>query len=150
MTNKQFKNFLKKINVTTDCWLWEGSLNKDGYGNFRIEDKTIKAHRLAYELCFGEIPNDLYILHSCDNPKCVNPKHLTPGTQKENMKDAVNKGRIAFGDRVGCSKLTNQEGREVRDLSRCGLFRHKQIATWYGIAESTVANIKRGYRRSMT
>lgn len=150
MTDKQFINFLKRVCPTPTCWLWEGTINSDGYGSFRLGDRTVKVHRLSYELCYGPIPNSLYIMHKCDNPRCVNPEHLAAGTQKQNMQDAVAKKRIAFGERVGCAKLTDQEGREIRDLAKSGLFEQKVIASWYKVAPSTVANIKRGYRRSMT
>lgn len=151
MNTKQLHNFLRKIQEHPNgCWLWQGSKNPDGYGRFNLNGHTLMAHKILYELIIGPIPAGLYLLHKCDTPNCVHPLHTFPGTQKVNMQDAVQKRRIAFGERVGCAKLSDREGREVRDLAKCGLFMQKDIAEWYTIHPSTVANIKRGYRRSMT
>lgn len=132
------------------CWLWKGSVDGKGYGRFWVGTGHVAAHRVVYEYFEGEIPKGLNLLHSCDTPLCVNPKHMTPGTQKENLEDAVAKGRIATGQRHGSSKLTDQEGRQIHDLANSGLFSNKQVGKWYGIAGSTVSQIKTGARRSAT
>lgn len=88
------ERFNSKFNIDDDnCWLWTGSLDKDGYGFLMYEGKAIKAHRYAFILNRGEIPEDLQICHSCDIRNCVNPNHLFLGTQKDNMQDAMKKGR---------------------------------------------------------
>jgi hypothetical protein len=78
------------------CWLWIGSVNNKGYGQLSGQ----YAHRVSYQIVHGAIPEGLYLLHSCDVPCCVNPGHLHPGTQKQNMEDAVRKGRVARGSRL--------------------------------------------------
>jgi hypothetical protein len=80
----------------TDCWLWHGPTDCDeGYGRLYISrHKHIYAHRLSYELHFGPIPDGLDILHGCDNPRCVNPYHLSAGTHQDNMDDMIAKGRL--------------------------------------------------------
>ncbi len=79
-----------------ECWLWTGSKDALGYGRIsRGADKSPqKAHRLSWEIHNGELSSDLVIRHKCDNPSCVNPFHLLPGTQKENMQDASDRNRL--------------------------------------------------------
>jgi HNH endonuclease len=77
----------------TDCWNWNGSIGMDGYGKAKRRGKTIRAHRLVYSFYKGEIPHNYFVCHSCDNPLCVNPKHLWVGTHKENELDKTTKGR---------------------------------------------------------
>lgn len=92
------ERFEDKIFYSPDgCWYWLGHVCKDGYGQItiRTDDNryTSKAHRIAYQICKGDIPKGMYVLHSCDNPRCVNPDHLSVGTQKDNIKDMFQKGR---------------------------------------------------------
>ena len=70
----------------TACWLWTASLNSDGYGNFRFAGVSAKAHRIAYEMCVGPIPDGLELDHLCRIPSCVNPAHLDPVTHVENCR----------------------------------------------------------------
>lgn len=80
------------------CWLWTGSFFANGYGRFKEIGVTgQKAHRRSYEIHKGKIPEGMYVCHSCDNPPCVNPDHLWLGTNSDNMKDMVRKGRGRWG-----------------------------------------------------
>jgi hypothetical protein len=89
--------FLQKVLKTENCWLWTGSKIPKGYGKFQTvisknKYKQEYSHRISYELFVGKIENKC-VLHTCDNPSCVNPKHLFLGTQKENIEDRQQKGR---------------------------------------------------------
>ena len=87
------EDFWKKVDVKseTECWNWKGHSQR--YGRLIYQREEIKAHRLAYRLTYGKFDDSLCILHPCDNPLCCNPKHLFIGTQDDNMKDMVAKGR---------------------------------------------------------
>jgi|688.fasta_scaffold575188_2 hypothetical protein len=99
-TETKEERFNKKyiINDVTDCWEWTAALNNIGYGMFRwASNKMRSAHRVSYELFNGPIPDGMAVCHKCDNPKCVNPKHLWVGTLKQNAQDMVAKGRSGRG-----------------------------------------------------
>lgn len=107
------------INYATDCWEWTGSLCSKGYGHISIRTgKQVYAHRMAWEMLVGKIPEGLCLLHKCDNPKCCNPDHLIPGTNKQNSEDGVSKGRIRGAVKV----LFNLHGSRVciADIARIG------------------------------
>ncbi len=95
------QRLLNKTNKTDACWLWIGSLNNKGYGQIGVShNKTAYTHRVSYTLFVGEIPKGLNVLHKCDRPSCLNPKHLFLGTQKDNMQDWKRKGRTTLGSKA--------------------------------------------------
>jgi len=97
----------------TGCLLWTGATDACGYGRFSLNGRNGSAHRIAYELSVGEIPNDLHVLHHCDIPSCVNSEHLFLGTHHDNMGDAAVKGRVR-------SKLSVPQVRQIKRLLRKG------------------------------
>lgn len=82
-----------RVDKTGDCWVWTGATVHNGYGTISVNNRLVRTHRLAYELTHGPIPAGMKVLHTCDNPPCCRPDHLFLGTDKDNVHDAVDKGR---------------------------------------------------------
>lgn len=105
---ERFEN-LYQHNWDNGCWEWLGGKNNIGYGMFRQGDKMRTAHRVGYELFNNTtIPKNMCVCHTCDNPKCVNPKHLWLGTMKQNTTDMIKKGRSRFGKTKGGKQPTKE------------------------------------------
>ena len=97
------------------CWLWSGKPSRtNGYGRIRCLYKTYRAHRVAYQLTYGEIPQTMWVLHRCDVPMCCNPSHLFLGTNADNSADRTLKGRSARGDRHGAATHPETRARGQR------------------------------------
>ena len=118
---------------TNDCWEWTGNFLSTGYGSLSIANVHYLAHRLAFLLANGRIDPDLLVMHSCDNRKCVNPKHLSQGTDADNIKDAWVKGRLQKGERNGMSKLSETEVIKIRSEFQSGRFSMVQLGKQYGV-----------------
>jgi HNH endonuclease len=109
------------------CWLWTGALNDHGYGwmSTTRKDGPDRAHRIAWRLFKGPIPEGLYVLHRCDTPRCVNPNHLFLGTQTDNNADKEAKGRgtkppLHLGEKHPRAKFTEAEIKEIRRRKAVG------------------------------
>lgn len=120
-------DFWSKVEKTDGCWLWRGTLSTGGYGRTRVGGKKQLAHRVAYSLAVGAIPEGAVVCHACDVPACVNPAHLWVGTHAENIADRDAKKRFAKGEGHGSHKLTDVEVLEIRA-------RHTAGATFCGMA----------------
>lgn len=127
-----------------ECWLWQGGKDSCGYGRFMRSGKEIKAHREMYELFKGPIPVGAILLHSCDNPACVNPSHLTPGTHVANQQDKFMKGRQAMGETVASARLSEEQVREMRDAYQFRKCTYKDLAAKYGVHKDTARKAIRG------
>lgn len=86
--------FYARTTKCGDCLIWNGYVNPDGYGKVRRNGVCERAHRALWKELKGEIPDKYVIMHSCDNRSCVNINHLSLGTQKQNIRDAIEKGRV--------------------------------------------------------
>ena|SRR3990167_10446152 len=127
------------------CWLWTGRKDRRGYSCIRFENKAHKGHRVSYQLFIGEIPEGMCVCHRCDTLNCVNPYHLFLGTQKDNMRDCLLKGRYANskGDSNPNHKLTKDQVIFIRKSVQSGVtIRHleKELNTPY----STIWSICKG------
>lgn len=142
MTRKKTEqDFWEKVNKNCPrgCWLWTASTSSDGYGKLQVDKKTTYAHRFSWELHNGPIPNGLLVLHECDVPACVNPKHLFLGDNQVNADDKTHKGRnnSPRGEDHGKSKLTDEEVLNMREDRKNGMTVINLIEK-YGISKSTV------------
>lgn len=87
------KRFWKYVEKTSACWLWTGAKIPNGYGHITVNRRSLKAHRLSWELHYGLVPTGMFVCHRCDVKACVRPEHLFIGTNRDNQLDAVAKGR---------------------------------------------------------
>ena len=124
---------------TNGCWNWTGRTNIGGYGWIRLNGQVI-AHRAAFSLFVSEIPRGKYVLHHCDNRRCVNPDHLFLGDAKSNMLDAKAKGRTwkPKGSLHPMAKLNEASVRAIRALSADGKTQ-SEIARLFGLVPSTIS-----------
>lgn len=159
--------FWEKVQKTDKCWLWTGSLHRQGYGMIQgsSEGKIVLAHRVSWEIHYGPIPDRLSVLHHCDTPGCTRPDHLFLGTQSDNMNDMVQKGRHAArthpervprGDRSGSrthperlpkgtehwnAQVTEEDVRAIRRLYVPRRVTHEALAQRFGISATQVRRI---------
>lgn len=148
ITDKIAKRFWKKVSIggLDECWNWNAGLSH-GYGSFHIsptaKPRRLLAHRLAFEIVRNVPTKGSDVLHQCDNPLCVNPIHLSLGSQRDNVLDCVAKKRHAFGERNGHARLTEKQVMEIRSRY-CGSV--SKLAREFGVSPATICDI--GKRRS--
>lgn len=125
-----------------ECWPFIGhDFTKRGYGRFHMQNKRYGAHRIAYELSCGEIPEGFNVCHHCDNPPCCNPKHLFAGTSKDNTNDMMQKGRhrhVGLGESHPNHKLTESNVRDVLYIFNKGGISSGAIARFFGVNPVTI------------
>lgn len=124
---------------SSGCWKWLAYIAPDGYGKMMAFGEQY-AHRVSYILHKDIIPEGMDIMHSCDNPSCVNPSHLQIGTHKDNMADMVDKGRSAHSEQQRSAKLTKNMVIELRN----GTKTIKDAINMFGVAEITAMQARRG------
>ena len=130
-----------------DCWEWTASGLKSGYGSFGVNGKMELAHRVAWTLANGEIPDGLCVCHSCDNPPCVNAAHLFLGTQADNLADMRAKGRQGYyglpGEKHPKAKLTERDVRFIRHWLSKG-YTEQSTADAFGVCRKSICHNKTG------
>lgn len=141
------KRFWDKVDKSGACWVWTATRTRFGYGRFMLDRKVRAAHRLSYELTKGPIPAGLMVLHSCDNPPCVNPDHLSVGTSADNVHDCMRKGRVRRrplrGQGHPAAKLTYHDVVDIRSLRAFGATQ-STLAAAFGVSQANVSMICSG------
>jgi hypothetical protein len=154
------ERFWSKVNRKgdDDCWEWvgAGAKTKHGYGRIRVNEKMRQVTHVAWELTYGEsVPTELVMRHNCDNPLCVNPRHLLVGTRSESVLNAIAKGRFKlnltpqegrkFSDEFNPSrKLTQSEVDEIRSRYKDGNVFQRELALEYKVTRANIGLIVRG------
>lgn len=163
---EQLTFFTGKVSLGGECWNFTGSRDKRGYGHVSHSGKSWRAHRLSYHLFHGSIPTGLNVCHKCDNPSCIRPDHLFAGTQKDNLSDCRDKGRLGVwvkpecrptglrngnythpekvrhGERVLTSKLNQEAVRWIRENT--GKVPQIQMAKQLNVSRSAIYRVQRG------
>jgi len=155
LTENEHTRFMAKVDTSAGpdgCWPFLGSRSPFGYGIFRSRGGDNQAHRYAYKHWNGPIPAGLFVLHDCDNPPCVNPKHLHLGTTTDNMRERSKRGRAPTGHKNGhvtkpertprgqvhgMALLREADVLSIRELVAFGVSQRK-LALRYGVSTYTI------------
>lgn len=137
--------FWRKVIKSKECWVRQGCTTKGGYHMLRWNGKNEYGHRVVWEILNGNIMKGFYVLHKCDNRACVRPDHLFLGTQKDNVRDMITKGRRGYtglkGEKHPDHKLFTAQVIEIRDIVRNKKITQKEIANKFNITQGHVAKI---------
>lgn len=157
MTPNDYERFMSKIGVgprPDDCWEWTAGKRR-GYGQFYLGGRKHDAHRVIYGIWYGPIPDDMYVLHRCDNRSCVRPSHLFLGTHADNMRDAAIKGTFSTPERLEAlakmrpvrigetspfAKLTAEAVRVIRQSCADGVSK-AELGRQFGVDRTTIRDI---------
>jgi hypothetical protein len=133
------QRFLEKVKqMESGCHEWQAGQARGGYGKFQLVEKTVTAHRMAYELFVAPIPDGLCVLHRCDNRLCVNPEHLFLGDLDANVKDMDQKQR-----RGTKSRLTYADVKQIKQML-ADRYSQETIAEKFNVHQGTISRIKLG------
>ncbi len=145
-----FRNFWSKVEKGDGCWLWDGQRTRQGYGNIdavlgsrrngTARRVVFPAHRVAYFLATGTDPVDKYVIHSCDNKRCVRPEHLSLGTHQQNIQEAAERGLYP-------SKLTEDHVRAIRILHSTGSYTQRALGVMFGVSQAAIWYVLHGKLR---
>ena len=137
------KRFWDKVEKTDTCWNWTASSADGRYGQFKYNGTMVLAHRLSWKLHNGPIPEGKHVLHKCNNPRCVNPKHLYIGTHTDNMRDKFKDGTSFRGKNHPLARLTEETVKTIKWLISRGAMQ-KDLAVIYGVAPNTISEVNSG------
>lgn len=131
------------LDLESGCWIWTGALDRKGYGAIFYKGRSQGAHRVSYQEYIGDIPHGLVIRHQCDNPSCVNPNHLSIGTQKDNVQDMVQRkrGPNRFGERNNIAKLSKEDVLYIKQYPT-GYGTGVELANKFNVCRSTISKIR--------
>lgn len=149
------ERFYRQAQEIGDCLIYTGGHDKDGYGQFWYVKQSLRAHRVAYIIAYGYIPEGMQVLHTCDNPSCVKPDHLFLGTNADNLADMVAKGRSYGGDRhhirrnpelvrgenSATAKINWAIVREIRANYNNTIITRTQLASEYKLSKASIDSI---------
>lgn len=140
-----------EVDEGTGCWIWRSSFQSSGYGQVRISGGSFTAHRASWIAHRGAIPDGLQVLHKCDDRRCCNPEHLFLGTQGDNIRDAVSKGRMTGRLPAGAQRmsrvrvLTDDDIRAIRGGGETAA----AVAARLGVTRSTIYRVRGGTRKAL-
>lgn len=140
--SQRFWAKVERVDDSHSCWNWKAAIDSKGYGRMGIRRRLYGAHRIAWELENGPIPDGLSVCHRCDNPRCVRVSHLFLGTHQENVADMMEKGRdyrgvSRIGSDHGNAKLNDDQVKEIRSRTAAGE-RKIVIAAEFGVSISLI------------
>lgn len=143
------ERFYSKVRKTDLCWLWQNSATPAGYGQFWDGKRRIDAHRFSYSFHKGEIPEGYVVMHICDVRLCVNPEHLSVGTQRDNLLDMYSKGRgrtkesykLQSGELSWNSTISAHQADAIRHEYSLGKTSWAKLARTYGTSKRTIGRI---------
>lgn len=146
MSRSSYERVMDRTRRDGECLVFTGCRRAAGYGLVGASPRkngtkgNVSVHRVVWEHHHGSIPKELCVCHHCDNPPCVEITHLFTGTPTENMRDAMNKRRLAAGERNGQTHLAESDVQRIRRLVRAGSTL-RSVARQYGVCHKTILNI---------
>lgn len=140
------ERFWEKVEILDldQCWPWRGARTPNGYGRIGIDGSRVDiASRVSWRLNYGPIPDGMCVCHRCDNPGCVNPRHLFLGTRRDNIVDMYSKGRgnRPFGEKHVCARFTPQEVADIRAIYARGGVSQRTLGEQYGVSHKAIGRL---------
>lgn len=148
---KAFSNFVELVALPDQCWQWLGGTSDFGHGRMKIAGTLVSPHRYIYEMFVGSLADSDKVLHTCDNPSCVNPLHLYKGNNSDNMKDCAARGRLGVqrdpsftqGENRPTAKLNDDAVREIRKAPQSEI---RNLAKRFGVHRAVIYKVMKRQR----